>query len=356
MRNYNKIDFFVSSELYIQMPQPTLHTFFGGINTSVPTWFVLDYDPIENICKARFVRSEPSDISSVCQVGWRATGKKIFIGMTTSASQLPIWGDREGTSCTSVPMLKSLIQKCVRRGRADLAVSAAYNLALLDPLALFRRWPIVAVEDALPLLGLTECIWAMAACYGRLNIPEILIYQLLSDVHHASELSVTKVFPASTKTDTMQLNNISEIFQSNVEIGSLLYALLYRKANGGTAFDMGLLMNCTDSLTLTHQRVIQPRTPIRSFDTIKLGPTTWELAAVDQHCSCIIQMLKATLPQILNGISTEELGGIMWRKSGGVSFKRTVLLGTNTQDDEIWKSIYPTVVRLAKRIVAKCTS
>lgn len=48
----------------------------------------------------------------------------------------------------AVPLLKSHLQKCIRRSRENLAVRTARHLLLTDPEALLRRLPVIMVEDA----------------------------------------------------------------------------------------------------------------------------------------------------------------------------------------------------------------
>ena len=60
-----------------------------------------------------------------------------------------------------VPLLISNLQKAIRRMRADVAVATAKQLLFIDPVALCRRLPIIAIEDARSDKDLSTCVWLM---------------------------------------------------------------------------------------------------------------------------------------------------------------------------------------------------
>lgn len=60
-------------------------------------------------------------------------------------------------------LLKSNLQKCVRRREIDKGLATAYVLFLKDPGEALRRWPIIQVEDGLPASDLLSLIWLMCA-------------------------------------------------------------------------------------------------------------------------------------------------------------------------------------------------
>jgi hypothetical protein len=64
----------------------------------------------------------------------------------------------------NVSVLKSNLQKCVRRGKGNEAAATARQLLLQDPNELLRRLPILMCEDALLCAPLfCELVWLMAA-------------------------------------------------------------------------------------------------------------------------------------------------------------------------------------------------
>lgn len=64
----------------------------------------------------------------------------------------------------NVSVLKSNLQKCIRRGKANEALATARQLLLQDPNELLRRLPIILCEDTLLCAPLfCELVWLMVA-------------------------------------------------------------------------------------------------------------------------------------------------------------------------------------------------
>jgi hypothetical protein len=75
-------------------------------------------------------------------------------GPPASAAELMAWmhqncAEREWTaSQLSIPILKSCLQKAVRRGLARVAVGCAAELMVRDLTSFLRRFPVIALEDS----------------------------------------------------------------------------------------------------------------------------------------------------------------------------------------------------------------
>ena len=63
----------------------------------------------------------------------------------------------------NLSVLKSNLQKCVRRGLVSKAVKSAYAIWCISPMELLRRLPIIIVEDTSPFPGLITLTWYMMA-------------------------------------------------------------------------------------------------------------------------------------------------------------------------------------------------
>lgn len=70
---------------------------------------------------------------------------------------------------TAVPFLKSMLQKAIRRGLKDHAVYACYTLLDIDYMEVYRRLPIIMVEDVRLHKGFGVLVWHMMC-----NIPPSL--------------------------------------------------------------------------------------------------------------------------------------------------------------------------------------
>jgi hypothetical protein len=77
------------------------------------------------------------------------------------SAEVPVLAGRP--ACTNVSLLKSLLQKAVRRRQKRQAVWAAGALLVLSPDQLLRRLPIVALEDVALTTDFPTLVWMMAA-------------------------------------------------------------------------------------------------------------------------------------------------------------------------------------------------
>eukprot|EP00667_Euglena_gracilis_P002552 EG_transcript_2552 len=87
----------------------------------------------------------------------------------------------------SAALLKSALQKCVRRSLAASAVRVARQLMGQDLSAFLRRFPVILLEDALmDALALQRAVWAMCAVAKGFHLTAALRDALLCDVYRVA--------------------------------------------------------------------------------------------------------------------------------------------------------------------------
>ena len=62
-----------------------------------------------------------------------------------------------------VPLLKSHLQKAIRRKKTELALRTLYSLMSKDTISTLRRLPIIAIEDVCLVRGLSTIVWLIMA-------------------------------------------------------------------------------------------------------------------------------------------------------------------------------------------------
>ena len=65
------------------------------------------------------------------------------------------------------PLLKSHLQKAIRRKNEEAALRTAYTMALVAPSELLRRLPIIAIEDVILVSGTSVITWLMMTIKNR---------------------------------------------------------------------------------------------------------------------------------------------------------------------------------------------
>lgn len=88
-------------------------------------------------------------------------GCKLFSPDAHKIQQL--WQQGRRCSQFSPGILKSLMQKAVRRRLSSAAIFCATELLMVDQEAFYRRMPVVIIEDSILHPGLNELVWFMLA-------------------------------------------------------------------------------------------------------------------------------------------------------------------------------------------------
>ncbi|KAG7357530.1 hypothetical protein IV203_002218 [Nitzschia inconspicua] len=221
--------------------------------------------------------------SSLGRIAWSST---ILVRKTTADMQLPVEltvstsippaQDRirlvRHHSRLSVPVLKSILQKSVRRRKPLPSVRVAMELWDKSQVELLRRLPIIVLEDTTLHPDMPLLVWLMMASSKGYIIPPLLTKRLFGIVYEIAScpwrdpLNSPKMSSTSTKTTTtvnedddskpsqsqQQTLSITSFHSSSssqegkpsVRLGdsdTLLWAILMRSNYGGMPGDMKML-------------------------------------------------------------------------------------------------------------------
>lgn len=141
----------------------------------------------------------------------------------------------EQTKQSVVPLLKSHLQKAIRRHNTASALSTAYSMILYDRSALLRRLPIIAIEDVDLIPGTAIIVWLMMAGesykWSEQDIRNVLGYVL--------RLCQTSAYLVRTGSEVSMSHSVLSTIQQPMR--DELLALFYRIKWGGTDGDMKML-------------------------------------------------------------------------------------------------------------------
>lgn len=166
-----------------------------------------------------------------------------------STPVIPILHSSDGT-----PLLKSNLQKAIRRRETDVALQTAILLLQRDPMEMLRRLPIIAVEDVSLIDSFPVMVWLMmAGASYRLtthDIDTILhIVWTLSEAQHAIEYTKCEGLP-------------------DIPEDSILMAVYYRWKYGGMKGDLELLHGVIRDHIDYKNQILVTRFNQISYDTI----------------------------------------------------------------------------------------
>jgi hypothetical protein len=135
---------------------------------------------------------------------------------------IPILHSSDGT-----PLLKSNLQKAIRRRETDVAVQTAILLLQRDPMEMLRRLPIIAVEDVSLIDSFPVMVWLMMAGAS---------YRLTT---HDIDTVLHIVWTLSEARDAIEYTKCAAA--PDIPEESILMAVYYRWKYGGMKGDLDLL-------------------------------------------------------------------------------------------------------------------
>ena len=138
----------------------------------------------------------------------------------------------ENAAKWDAPVLKSNLQKAVRRQDREAALSSTLQLALIDTQELLRRLPIITIEDVCLIKGTATIVWLMMAAKSNISMSEInFILRYVDALCFESNVFFNNKSIRAMKTSHIQIAKNAELAALNI-----------RASYGGMKGDMQMLM------------------------------------------------------------------------------------------------------------------
>ena len=259
-------------------------------------------------------------------------GLKLFI-LNSSSSLLHF-----ETSPYSIPVLKSNLQKAIRRCQTQTAINSALAIIQKDPIEFLRRLPIIYIEDVCLMDSYPIPVWLMMAeKEHKLDFidVDILLHIVKSlcecNIYYNDSLEYKKPFDLTHK-----------ILQDFDHRDHLL-SILYRSQYGGMKGDMEMLKN---SIYYYSDRPSEiQKTEYDCIDYVNFD-TNLEIIheAIDFH----------PLPQMINmlvkltNLDNNDIKMTIWYSESGLNIRKPLTIENSREysNKEIWKKIKPKLARV----------
>jgi len=219
-----------------------------------------------------------------------------------------------------IPLLKSHLQKAIRRQNTDSALSTAYTLILFDKSSLVRRLPIIAIEDVELITGTSVIVWLMMAgdsyTWCKEDVSQVLAY--------VERLCSTKTYLIREGSEVTISHSLLATIEED-ETRNEMLALYYRMKWGGTSGDVRMLEQALQ--TYYNNKICMQKTniPLRASDLplpeildLDLQNPQFIPEAIDFHC----------FPNILKKISeiscipTDRVKELIWYCQSAVNTRK----------------------------------
>ena len=288
--------------------------------------FVLDYDTM----KASFTNlQDTSNYTLEATVKNKNTPWKVWSIGDKGVKWEPIYTK----SGWSIPLLKSNLQKAVRQMNNKQAISSVLELAILDPTALLRRLPIIAVEDVTLIQGTSVIIWMMMVNRGYLY--EIEIKYIMNYV-----VALCKVEEVFVMEDPKEL----DIEINNDEVKALSIRIAY----GGMPCDIKMLKSAVQ--VFNRDPIVDVMESMEEVPDLVQWKTQLLMSAIDYHpYPWIVKYISRRSKQ-----TEETVKSLIWNGESAYNNRKpeTIRASIETKDSDGWWLILAHLI-VARKLILK---
>ena len=252
-----------------------------------------------------------------------------------------------------IPLLKSHLQKAIRRQNVDLALKTTYSMLAWAPCEILRRLPIIMIEDVAFIQGASTIIWLMMACKEhKLTEKDNLFIKSFV----VSLCKTDDVFPDRRDEDPEEHTHEGIANMEHPHLSELL-ALRIRCEYGGMHCDMRMLKRAL-TYYKENQRLGQIRpwhiSPQSVHLTLDYTGETFLLEAIDFHP--YPHITKEIHDQ--TGVRYNTIKKLIWCVESSLNVRRPLGYGRakELRESEEWAKIAPVLKSARRSIIERLVS
>jgi hypothetical protein len=243
----------------------------------------------------------------------------------------------------NIPILKSNLQKCIRRRMVNESIKTAYNFMEVNFLQFIRRLAIIMLEDCLLDSSITTIVW-MTSAFPEWEPNLIVKSWLLGIVYYLSDSKIRELCKKNIKFNI--LNFIQDINSMNLLNKSIIYSLEFRRSYGGMKGDMSMVSyfsylwytrflenkSTYSNSIVNKKKCIKVDIPMNIYDI--------EKSSIDFHIFPIATFIHRKFPLY----SEEIIKKTIWYMSSSVSKKKIAIFSCKGENidiayDKIWNIV-----------------
>jgi hypothetical protein len=318
-----------------------------------PNYFYYNY---ENN-KTEFLVNEPEDYYHIGSIKWKRYKTKLNIGCSKITKKMSkrnnfVYIDLKENinkkfNKKQIPLLKSNLQKCIRRSKEDKSLNTGLTLLCLDENELLRRLPIIILEDTILIENYTFLIWLMCSVSKGFDLNDILVNKILNIIR---DIALTE-YRDKYDNEGIKEFNLKKIKVLDKEKVNILWSIQLRKSYGGMKGDMNMLeyfsikwyerfKDGVECLKSSNKQILNNVKSIKYNDIV--------LSSVDFHCSNILYFIN----QLHEDIEEYKLKKAIWFYRSSITNKK---FKYEEKDNKKEKESYNLVWRIIKDDVKTCS-
>jgi hypothetical protein len=253
---------------------------------------------------------------------------------------------------TDVSLLKSCLQKAVRRGLLEGAMSCALVLLELDLDQFLRRLAIIMIEDTLLTVHMSSLVWLMSAVskgYRPSRNQVAWLMGLVSQMVQEKRVHPSIRFEAQPvqMTDPQIITYLLDRLSTWKAAGPLL-SMMFRVAYGGLPWDKEMFRQVVLDLIAISLKadyvcscpLIEPVDPNA---IVVVSRSQLPIYGVDFHClPILIDQLKTSYPEY----ETERIRQAIWQANSRINFRKPESQVLDADLVPVWSRIQATFTQL----------
>lgn len=350
--------------------QRRLETFFQSQRERY-TYFYMDWSNESEIKEAKWLKEKPENVNWEREIMWQEMKLFITIGAyippTNQYSQEQLLlKEQPKIDQTFISLVKSNLQKCVRRQLTTKALKTAKRFMQWDMQQFIRRLTIIMMEDVILHKSLSTLVWLTAAQSKGFAIGEEIELWLLSIVEYLCREKRESYWServSNKNQDFLTVEYLKKIYEEakKHKERDLLFSLLLRKSYGGMNGDCIMIMSF--ATLLSQDKCIVSFLPLKSPASIQsLNIKLLELSEIEQ-CSvdfhCYPQLL-SILSRSNKDIKESDIKAAIWHHNSKINYR--VLNGNITMEEtiktnscrQIWDRIKYRVSNIQNDYISQC--
>lgn len=231
-------------------------------------------------------------------------------------------------------IIKSNLQKAIRRCQTDIAISTTLLLLKYDPQAFFRRLPIIFIEDVCLLTSFPVIVWFMMAGneYKLTNTDVSIIVNIIE------QLCSTEKYYDDDESDK-SYNKVDLLNPVNLQCSEgydCLLALFYRAQYGGMKGDINMLHNAINYYKVHPEEIVSIECRVSKLKPdyeFKIIPE-----AIDFHpIPYLLTYIKDKLyKNYVITITEDEVKSLIWFAHSAENYRK---ISVHMKSDEVKRSV-----------------
>jgi len=305
-------------------------------DTSITNWFKIKnidyiaspkyfyYDHFNNIIN--FSVERPKDYYKIGSIRWNKYDTMLYICCSKNTRNFSNKNNKKISYFRNlvfdkfkrdqIPILKSNLQKCVRRSLINPSINTALTLLCLDANQLLRRLSIIMLEDVMLNNDILLLIWLTCAHSKGFSINDVLMVKVINMVYFITKSEFRESYD---KINNFNLKKY-DINKLNLKEQNILWALQLRCSYGGMTGDMEMINYFTK---IWYKRFISKFILEDNPNLLKLEDlrimTLKDIhgSSIDFHCTNIINYIKNKYPKY----SEDEIKKSIWNNRSKKNYR-----------------------------------